>query len=168
MQWTPDHLQCALIPLRSLVQTEICPIDVLGDDIQFNRAMSESGVHDKREYPTRWEMTIHYTANDYSLFNTKQSKAYRRKQSSWDCIACHHSLHPEWAKDLRFAQTGFGVYWLWICLLLSAFSLTSFLQFFFQSIQYSSTAVQSRAEQRDGRPLKSVKSSIHKNITNCK
>ena len=42
---------------------------------QFNRAMSESGVHDKREYPTRWEMTIHYTANDYSLFNTKQSKA---------------------------------------------------------------------------------------------
>ena len=97
---------------------------------QFNRAMSESGVHDKREYPTRWEMTIHYTANDYSLFNTKQSKAYRRKQSSWDCIACHHSLHPEWAKDLRFAQTGFGVYWLWICLLLSAFSLTSFLQFF--------------------------------------
>ena len=115
---------------------------------QFNRAMSESGVHDKREYPTRWEMTIHYTANDYSLFNTKQSKAYRRKQSSWDCIACHHSLHPEWAKDLRFAQTGFGVYWLWICLLLSAFSLTSFLQFFFQSIQYSST-VQCRA---DGRP----------------
>ena len=42
---------------------------------QFNRAMSESGVHDKRKYPTRWEMTIHYTANDYSLFNTKQSKA---------------------------------------------------------------------------------------------
>ena len=115
---------------------------------QFNRAMSESGVHDKREYPTRWEMTIHYTANDYSLFKAKQSKAYRRKQSSWDCIACHHSLHPEWAKDLRFAQTGFGVYWLWICLLLSAFSLTSFLQFFFQSIQYSSTE-QSRAE---GRP----------------
>ena len=37
--------------------------------------MSESGVHDKREYPTRWEMTIHYTANDYSLFNIKQSKA---------------------------------------------------------------------------------------------
>ena len=37
--------------------------------------MSESGVHDKREYPTRWEMTIHYTANDYSLFNTKQNKA---------------------------------------------------------------------------------------------
>ena len=123
MQWTPDHLQCALIPLRSLVQTEICPIDVLGDYIQFNRAMSESGVHDKREYPTRWEMTIHYTANDYSLFKAKQSKAYRRKQSSWDCIACHHSLHPEWAKDLRFAQTGFGVYWLWICLLLSAFSI---------------------------------------------
>ena len=62
---------------------------------QFNRAMSESGVHDKREYPTRWEMTIHYTANDYSLFNTKQSKAYRRKQSSWDCIACHHSIQNE-------------------------------------------------------------------------
>ena len=39
---------------------------------QFNRATGESGVHDKREYPTRWEMTIHYTANDYSLFNTKQ------------------------------------------------------------------------------------------------
>ena len=39
---------------------------------QFNRAMSESGVYDKRKYPTRWEMTIHYTANDYSLFNTKQ------------------------------------------------------------------------------------------------
>ena len=110
---------------------------------QFNRAMSESGVHDKREYPTRWEMTIHYTANDYSLFKAKQSKAYRRKQSSWDCIACHLSLHPEWAKDLRFAQTGFGV-WLWICLLLSAFPLTSFLQFFFQSIQYSSTVEQSR------------------------
>ena len=64
-----------MIPLRSLVQTEICPIDVLGDNIQFNRAMSESGVHDKREYPTRWEMTIHYTANEYSLFNTKQNKA---------------------------------------------------------------------------------------------
>ena len=110
---------------------------------QFNRAMSESGVHDKREYPTRWEMTIHYTANDYLLFKAMQSKAYRRKQSSWDCIACHHSLHPEWAKDLRFAQTGFGV-WLWICLLLSAFPLTSFLQFFFQSIQYSSTVEQSR------------------------
>ena len=60
-----------MIPLRSLVQTEICPIDVLG----ANRAMSESGVHDKREYPTRWEMTIHYTANDYLLFNTKQNKA---------------------------------------------------------------------------------------------
>ena len=42
---------------------------------QFNRAMSESGVHDKRKYPTRWEMTIHYTANDYSLFKAKQSKA---------------------------------------------------------------------------------------------
>ena len=89
---------------------------------QFNRAMSESGVHDNRKYPTRWEMTIHYTANDYSLFKVKQSKSYRRKQSSWNCIACHLSLHPEWAKDLRFAQTGFGV-WLWICLLLSAFSL---------------------------------------------
>ena len=37
--------------------------------------MSESGVHDKRKYPTRWEMTIHYTANDYSLFKAKQSKA---------------------------------------------------------------------------------------------
>ena len=36
--------------------------------------MSESGVHDKREYPTRWEMTIHYTANDYSLFNTSKAK----------------------------------------------------------------------------------------------
>ena len=109
---------------------------------QFNRAMSESGVHDKRSIQLggKWpfttpQMTIHYST---------QSKAYRRKQSSWDCIACHHSLHPEWAKDLRFAQTGFGVYWLWICLLLSAFSLTSFLQFFFQSIQYSSTVEQSR------------------------
>ena len=30
------------------MQTEIYPIDVLGDEIQFNRAMSESGVHDKR------------------------------------------------------------------------------------------------------------------------
>ena len=40
------------------MQTEICPIDVLGDDIQFNRAMNESGVHDKREYSTRWEMTM--------------------------------------------------------------------------------------------------------------
>ena len=117
---------------------------------QFNRAMSESGVHDKREYPTRWEMTIHYTANDYSLFKAKQSKAYRRKQSSWDCIACHLSLHPEWAKDLRFAQTGFGV-WLWICLLLSAFSLP-FLHFTFSSSS-SSIAVQYRAEQRDGRPV---------------
>ena len=26
----------------------------------------------QEKYPTRWEMTIHYTANDYSLFNTKQ------------------------------------------------------------------------------------------------
>ena len=112
---------------------------------QFNRAMSESGVHDKRKYPTRWEMTIHYTANDYSLFKAKQSKAYRRKQSSWDCIACHHSLHPEWAKDLRFAQTGFGV-WLWICLLLSAFSLP----FFPSSRSSSSIAVQYSTEQSRG------------------
>ena len=50
---------------------------------QFNRAMSESGVHDKRKYPTRWEMTIHYTANDYSLLsNPIQSKSYKRKQNS--------------------------------------------------------------------------------------
>ena len=46
---------------------------------QFNRAMSESGVHDKREYPTRWEMTIHYTANDYSLFKAKQSLQEKAK-----------------------------------------------------------------------------------------
>ena len=46
---------------------------------QFNRAMSESGVHDKRKYPTRWEMTIHYTANDYSLFKAKQSLQEKAK-----------------------------------------------------------------------------------------
>ena len=50
--------------------------------------MSESGVHDKREYPTRWEMTIHYTANDYSLFNTKQSLQEKAKQLGL------HSLSP--------------------------------------------------------------------------
>ena len=163
MQWTPDHLQCALIPLRSFVQTEICPIDVVGANSTEQwvslACMTRGSIQLGGKWPfTTPQMTIHYST---------QSKAYRRKQSSWNCIACHHSLHPEWAKDLRFAQTGFGVYWLWICLLLSAFPLTSFLQFFFQSIQYS-TAVQCRVEQRDGRPLKSVKSSINKNITNCK
>ena len=61
------------------MQTEIFLIDVLGDENQFNRAMSESGVHDKRKYPTRWEMTIHYTANDYSLFKAKQGLQEKAK-----------------------------------------------------------------------------------------
>ena len=160
MQWTPDHLQCALIPLRSFVQTEICPIDVLGakstEQWVSLACMTRGSIQLGGKWPfTTSHMTIHYS---------KQSKAYRRKQSSWDCIACHLSLHPEWAKDLRFAQTGFGV-WLWICLLLSAFSI-SFLHFFQVFFQYSST-VQSRAE---GQPSSSSssQSSNNKNITNCK
>ena len=50
------------------MQTEIYLINVLGDESHFNRAMSESGVHDKRsiqlggEWPsTTLQMTIHYS-----------------------------------------------------------------------------------------------------------
>ena len=33
----------------------------------------------QEKYPTRWEMTIHYTANDYSLFKAKQSLQEKAK-----------------------------------------------------------------------------------------
>ena len=56
------------------MQNEIYLIDALGDENQFNRAMSESGVHDKRsiqlggKWPfTTLQMTIHYSTQSNSL-----------------------------------------------------------------------------------------------------
>ena len=56
------------------MQNEIFLIDVLGDSSQFNRAMSESGVHDKRSIQLggKWpsttpQMTIHYSTQNNSL-----------------------------------------------------------------------------------------------------
>ena len=56
------------------MQTKIYLIDVLGDSSQFNRAMSESGVHDKRSIQLggKWpsttpQMTIYYSSQSNSL-----------------------------------------------------------------------------------------------------